>query len=142
MESIFDVFYLLFPKFASQGDNVKPYVEINAMIAYVSIGSLYNLVDLLVGYCIYGITETIILACFYLNDGNSIILLRYDVEFLVPKSPVTVAYCISSCHEVGNRTIFTDSTKFVMLRHEINELLVCKNSASQAKKQIKAEKRI
>ena len=87
------------------------------MIAYVRIGSLYDLIYFFIGYCIHGITETVILACFHLYDGNGVIPLCYDVEFLVPESPIAIAYRISSCHKVGNCTIFANFSEFVVLCH-------------------------
>ena len=134
--------YGLSARFTCDSNDIKTHIEVYAMIANIGIGSLHNLVYLIICNSIYGIAITIVLARLHLYYCQRIILLRHNIKFLMSNPPIAVTDSIPTRHKISYRTIFTDSTKFVMLRHEINELFVCKNSASQAKKQIKAEKRI
>ncbi len=117
MKSILDVLYGLLAWFTGYSDNIKSHVEVDTMIAYVSIGRLHDFVNLAICHGIYSISIAVASACLYLYNGKRIIFLRYDIEFLMSQSPVTVANGIPMCHEVGCCAVFAYSSEFVMLSH-------------------------
>ena len=72
------------PWLACYGNDIKPNIEIDAMIAHISIGSLHNLTYLVICNSIYGISIAIASTRFHFHNSQRIIFLGHDVQLFIP----------------------------------------------------------
>ena len=118
MECILNVLHGLPTRLARDSNNIKSHIKIDAMVAHISVGSLHNLIYLIIRNSIYSITITITFARLHLYNGQRIVLLSHNIKFFVPNSPVAITYGISPCHEISRCAILANSSKIVMLCHK------------------------
>ena len=79
VEGILNVFNRLMSRLACYGNDVKPNIEIDEMIAHISIGCLHYFSYFIVCDSLYGIAITIASTSFHLHDSQRVIFLGYDV---------------------------------------------------------------
>ena len=117
VEGVFDVLYTLVPWFSGDADDIEACGEVNAVVAHVGIGGSDEIAHFLVGDSLYGFAKAIVFAGFHFDEYDHSVLLGNDVNFLVPKPPVSVANDVATRHEIGGCAVFADLSEFVVLGH-------------------------
>lgn len=102
-ECVFDVFETEISFVADEGDYVESDIEPNVVGADIRIGSQHQVSDFSFGNGILREFVPVAFAGFYLDDHQSLVAIGYNVDFLLPATPIDVADDISVCRQIFRR---------------------------------------
>ena len=89
------------------------------MVAHIGIGGLHQLTYFIIRNGFDWVAVLVISTSFHLYNDKQTVLLRYNINLLMPKSPVTITYSISTSHKIGRCTVLTYLPVFIVLCHYV-----------------------